>query len=46
MMDTMEKLKLGTTGSGVEAPSKPEDVTSAAAASRLDSPLSMRVRWN
>ena len=36
---------MGTTGSGV-APSKPEDVTSAAAASPLDSPLSMRVRWN
>jgi len=32
MMDTMEKLKLGSTASGVEAPSKPEGVASAAVA--------------
>ena len=31
MMSTMEKMKLGSTASGVEAPSRPEGVASAAA---------------
>ena len=31
MMSTMEKMKLGSTASGVEAPSQPEGVASAAA---------------
>ena len=40
MMATMEKMKLGSTADGVEAPSRPEGVASAAAV-----PLRMRHLW-
>ena len=36
MMATMEKMKLGSTADGVEAPSRPEGVASAAAVPSLD----------
>ena len=36
MMETMEKMKLGSTADGVEAPSRPEGVASAAAVPSVD----------